>query len=190
MLAKVSVEPPPGECVRAAEQWGRGLRARVAVVARRCHHEQVTRPDLYQELRYRTYSALARGERAPVASSLATTLGFSLAEVREGLERLHAAHALVLDAGTREIRMALPFSNVPTAYRVEAGGRFWNANCAWDSLAIVRLLGLEQARILDLGGPAREGRELAVEDGSLVDRDGVISLPRPASQWWDDIVYT
>jgi hypothetical protein len=150
----------------------------------------VTGSHLDQELRHRIYSALARGARAPEASSLAATLGVDVVDIREGLERLHAAHALVLDAETREVRMALPFSNVPTAYHVGAGSRSWNANCAWDSIAIVRLLGLEEARVIDQGAPGREGRLLTVAAGSLVERDGVISLPLPARQWWDDIVFT
>lgn len=90
--------------------------------SRGCHNGEVTRPSLDQELRYRIYSGLAQGARASEASSLATTLGVGVAKVREGLERLHAAHALFLDAETREIRMALPFSSIRTAYRVEAGG--------------------------------------------------------------------
>ncbi len=151
---------------------------------------RLTPPSLDQELRHRVYSALARAARAPGASSLAATLGVGVAEIREGFERLHAAHALVLDAVTREVRMALPFSNIPTAYRVESKGRSWDVNCAWDSLALVRLLGLQEARILDQAGPGRERRELTVVDGDLVERDGVISAPRPAWQWWDDIVYT
>ena len=158
--------------------------------SRGCHNVEVTRPNLDQELRYRIYSVLAQGSRAPEASSLATTFGVGVGEVREALERLHAAHAIVLDAETREVRMALPFSNIRTAYSVTAEDRSWNANCAWDSLAIVRLLGLRGARIIDQGSPVRQGRELAVASGSLVERDGVISLPRPAWQWWDDIVFT
>jgi hypothetical protein len=150
----------------------------------------VSRPRLDQELRHRIYSDLAQGARAPQVSSLAAALGIGVAEVREGLERLHAAHALVLDAQTGEVRMAMPFSGIPTAYRVEAGGRSWNANCAWDSIAIVRLLGLKEARIIDEGAPDREGRALTVAADSLVERDGVISLPKPAWQWWDDIVFT
>jgi hypothetical protein len=150
----------------------------------------VTPPALDRAIRHRVYSALAGGAPGPEASSLAAALGVAVAQVREGLERLHAAHALVLDAVTREVRMALPFSNVPTSYRVESQGRSWNANCAWDSLALVRLLELREARILDEGGPGREGRVLTVVDGNLVERDGVISSPRPAWQWWDDIVFT
>jgi hypothetical protein len=150
----------------------------------------VTTLDLDPELRHRVYSALARGDKAPGASSRATTLGCGVSEVREGLERLHAAHALVLDGVTREVRMALPFSNVPTAYRVESGALSWDVNCAWDALALVRLLDLREARILDQGGPGRERRVLPVAAGDLVERDGVISSPRPAWRWWDDIVFT
>jgi Alkylmercury lyase len=110
--------------------------------------------------------------------------------VREGLERLHAAHALVLDQVTREVRMALPFSNVPTPYRLESHGRSWNANCAWDAIALARLLDLRRAVLVDAGGAGRPGRALGVADGRPVERDGVISLPRPAWRWWDDIVFT
>jgi hypothetical protein len=145
---------------------------------------------LDQELRHRVYLALAAGQQAPQASSLAADLGAGLPDVREGLERLHAAHALVLDAATREVRMAMPFSNVPTAYRVDSGHLSWYANCAWDSLSLVRLLKLRDARIVDQGSIGREGRTLRVLAGELLQRDGVISLPLPAWQWWDDIVFT
>ena len=145
---------------------------------------------LDQRLRHRIYSALAQGSRAPTASSLAATFAVDEAEVRDALERLHAAHVLVLDAETRDVRMALPFSNVPTAYRVESQGMSWNANCAWDALALARLLHLRNARLIDQGGRGREGRILTIVDGDLVERDGVITSPRPAYRWWDDIVFT
>jgi hypothetical protein len=150
----------------------------------------VTSADLDLAVRHHVYSAMARRGRTPVAARLALELGAGPGEVRDSLERLHQGHALVLDEATREVRMALPFSNVPTAYRVESGDRSWDANCAWDSLALVRLLGLHEARILDHGGPGREGRTLTVVDGELVERDGVISSARPAWRWWEDIVFT
>jgi hypothetical protein len=143
-----------------------------------------------QRLRHEIYAALAGGRRAPTTASLAATTGIPAADVRGVLERLHAGHALVLDAHTREVRMAMPFSNVPTAYRVEGQGTSWDVNCAWDALAVVRLLELEEARLVDRGGRGREGRVLTVAGGELVERDGVISLPRPARQWWDDIALT
>jgi hypothetical protein len=86
--------------------------------------------------------------------------------------------------------MAAPFSNVKTAYSVEADEQSWDANCAWDALSVVRLLRLREARIVDKGGPGREGRVLTVRAGSLVERDGVVSSGVPAFSWWDDIVFT
>lgn len=145
---------------------------------------------LDRAVRHRVYAALARGERAPAALALAAATGAGPADVRAALERLHAAHALVLDATTREVRMALPFSNAPTAYRVEAGGRAYAVNCAWDALAAARLLALAEARIVDDGAADREARVLRVRGGELVERDGVLSFPRPAWRWWEDIVFT
>jgi len=150
----------------------------------------LTSPGPDQRIRHHVYSALARGAHAPTAASLAATLGVPVGAARDSLERLHAARALVLDARTREVRMASPFSNISTAYRVEGQGSSWNANCAWDALAIVRLLHLQDARIIDDGGHGRERRVLTVVDGDLVERDGVISSPRPAWRWWEDIVFT
>lgn len=150
----------------------------------------LTPPSLDQRLRHQIYSALARGERAPLVSSLAVTLGVGEDVLRHALERLHAAHVIVLASDTREVRMALPFSNIPTAYRVESQGRSWDANCAWDALALTRLLRLRDASVLDAGGRGRERRVLSVIDGDLVDREGVITSPLPASRWWEDIVFT
>jgi hypothetical protein len=137
---------------------------------------------LDRAVRHRVYAALVASARAPTAASLAQLLSVKRNDVRAALERLHDAHALVLDAATREVRMALPFANAPTAYRVETGDRAWDANCAWDALAMVRLLDLRQARVLDWGGPGRDGRVLTVAEGQLVERDGVSPSARPGTR--------
>jgi hypothetical protein len=103
---------------RKPERWPAGRR----------YHALMASPDLDRVVRHRVYSALAAAERAPSAAALARALGVEVADVRAALERLHAAHALVLDAATREVRMALPFSNGTTSYRVESGDRAWDAN--------------------------------------------------------------
>jgi hypothetical protein len=150
----------------------------------------LTSPSLDRLIRHRIYSALAQGAPGPTTSTLAAALGVPARDVRESLERLHAAHLLVLDVETREVRMAPPFSNVPSAYHVEGQDTSRNANCAWDALALTRLLRLREARIVDQGGDGREGRVLNVAEGELVERDGVISVPWPAWRWWEDIVFT
>ena len=75
-----------------------------------------------------------------------------------GWARLHDAHALVLQAGGREIRMANPFSAVPTAHRVLADGRWWYANCAWDAFGVCAALhadGTIESSCADCGDPIR-----------------------------------
>jgi hypothetical protein len=87
------------------------------------------------DLRNRTYAAFVELGRAPAAAELGEE-----AEVRTGWRQLHEAHALVLNPATDEIRMANPFSAVPTAYRVHADGRWWYANCAWDAFGVLSAL--------------------------------------------------
>jgi len=64
-------------------------------------------------------------------------------EVRAGWRELHEAHAIVLNPATDELWMANPFSAVPTAYRVQANGRWWYGNCAWDAFGILAALDVD-----------------------------------------------
>ncbi len=114
---------------------------------------------------------------------------WTASRVREGWRRLHGAHALILNLSGSEIRMANPFSAVPTAYRVRAGGRWWYANCAWDAFGICAALHVDgriEASCPDCGFPvAVEVREQRPDDTSLLFHCLV-----PAAHWWDDIVFT
>ena len=87
-------------------------------------------------LRNLTYRLFVELGRAPTADDAAAAAGSSATDVHKGWERLHDAHALVLQTGLTELRMANPFSAVPTAYRVLARGRWWYANCAWDAFGV------------------------------------------------------
>jgi len=86
-------------------------------------------------LRNLTYKRFAELGCAPTAAEIAGASGRGQAGVTVGWQRLHAQHALVLDPATGGIRMANPFSAVPTRFRVRAAGRWWYANCAWDAFA-------------------------------------------------------
>jgi len=109
--------------------------------------------------------------------------------VRAGWRELHDAHALVRKPATDEIRMANPFSAVPTAYRVEAGGRWWYANCAWDAFGILAALGVDgrfESSCPDCGEPYAVGAK-----SCTIDRpDLLFHCLVPAAHWWDDIVFT
>jgi hypothetical protein len=107
----------------------------------------------------------------------------------EALRRLHDEHALVLEADGSAIRMAAPFSGVPTPYRVRADGREWFGNCVWDAFGILAALGVDghvSATCLDCGGAL----EVDVREGRP-DRDDLVAhFLLPARRWWDDIVFT
>ncbi len=110
------------------------------------------------------------------------------AEVVAAWARLHDAHALVLDAGG-ELRMANPFSAVPTAYRVQADGRRWYANCAWDAIGICAALhvdGRVETSCPDCGEPI----VIEVRDGRPDDESVLFHCLVPAREWWSDIVFT
>jgi hypothetical protein len=126
---------------------------------------------------------------APSAEDVAAATGTRAAEVLEGWHRLHAAHALVLDAAGRELRMANPFSAVPTSYRVQAAGRWWYANCAWDAFGICAAMHVDgriEAACPDCGEPLT----IAVTDGEPDDPSLLFHCLEPARLWWEDIVFT
>jgi hypothetical protein len=140
-------------------------------------------------LRNQTYATFVERGRAPAAEELAGRAGLSVDEVRAGWRRLHDAHALVLDPETGAIRMANPFSGVPTAFRVRADGRWWDANCAWDAFGICAALhadGRIETSCPDCGAPISvDVRDRRPDDEALLWHCLV-----PAARWWEDIVFT
>ena len=140
-------------------------------------------------LRRLTYAMFVELGRAPTAEDVAARAGSAVVEVEVGWKRLHEAHALVLNLATAEIRMANPFSAVPTAYRVHADGRWWYANCAWDAFGICAALhvdGRVETSCPDCGEPVTVG----VENAQPSDRSLLFHCLVPARHWWDDIVFT
>lgn len=136
------------------------------------------------ELRNSTYAAYVELGRAPTPEELGKR-----DDVLAGWRRLHDAHALVLNAATDELRMANPFSAVPTAYRVHAGDRWWYANCAWDALGICGALhadGRVETSCPDCG----EVVTVEVRDERPDDESLLFHCLVPAAHWWDDIVFT
>jgi hypothetical protein len=140
-------------------------------------------------LRSATYGLFVSLGRAPSASEVAASLGLTPAEVSSGWQRLHDQHALVLNPATVEIRMANPFSAFPTAYRVEAGGRWWYANCAWDAFGICAALhsdGRIETSCPDCGAAL----SVQVRDERPDDPGLLFHCLVPAARWWNDIVFT
>jgi hypothetical protein len=163
------------------------LAAVQAFVVDAWNHPRMDQPDL--ELRNLTYRLFVDLGRAPTANEVAEAADSTSELIVVGWRRLHDQHALVLDTKTDRLRMANPFSAVPTAYRVFARGRWWYGNCAWDAFGICAALNVD-GRIgtscPDCGDPI----EVHVEGQHPDDEALLFHCLVPAKHWWDDIVFT
>lgn len=146
--------------------------------------------ELDLRIRNHLYASFVGSGNTLAPAEAATDLGVGEAEAADAYRRLHDAHALVLGPGTTEIRMLNPFSAVPTPHRVEADGRSWFANCAWDALGIPAALhrdGSVRSECPDCG----VGLDLETRDGELVrGSELLVHFIVPARRWWDDIAFT
>jgi hypothetical protein len=140
------------------------------------------------DLRNATYRRFVELGRAPTAAELAVHLGVGERSIREGWRRLHVGHALVLDEHG-EIRMANPFAARQTDFRVEAAGRSWHANCAWDAFGIGAALGVD-CRFTTHCPDCQEELKVDVRAGRPGSAELVFHVLVPAARWWNDIGFT
>jgi hypothetical protein len=140
-------------------------------------------------LRNLTYRLFLELGRAPTVDEVAAGAGMTVDETSQAWRRLSGEHAIVLQEGATELRMVNPFSAVPTPHRVQAAGRWWYANCAWDAFGICAALHVDghiAATCPDCG----EAIELEIHDGRPDDDSLLFHSLIPAAHWWDDIVFT
>jgi hypothetical protein len=138
-------------------------------------------------VRNHVYRRFVELGRAPTFRELAAEL--ALPDVAAVMRRLHDAHAIVLEEDRARIRMANPFSALPTPYRVRARDRWWYANCAWDAFGILAALTVD-GHVSSSCADCAEPIEITVTGGTPVDDDHVVHVNVPAAHWWDDIVFT
>ena len=142
--------------------------------------------ELDRDVRAAVYRLFMDTGHAPVAAELSKELDETPARVEAALQRLHDAHILVLAPGTPYIWMANPFSALPTPYTATVAGKTFWANCIWDGLGILAMLGIDgtvDAYCPDCADPLR----VEVRDGEILASDHVIHYTVPARKWWDDI---
>ncbi len=136
------------------------------------------------------YQHFAATARAPGSESLAREFDITPAEAESLLRALHDKHALFLEPGTARIRMANPFSGVPTPHTVTAGGLTYWASCAWDTFGIVAALHAADAEIRSecahTGAPLR----LRVAAGAVQSAGEVVHFLVPFQRWYEDLVFT
>ncbi|HJZ74663.1 MAG TPA: organomercurial lyase [Vicinamibacterales bacterium] len=140
-------------------------------------------------LRTAVYRHFATTGQSPTFDAMREATGATNEQVRDGYRRLYAKRMLVPTGDFVSIRMAPPFSGVPTQHHVAVNGTQYFANCAWDAFGVVSALGgtgdvlsrCEQTlepfvRRLTPDGPPPSG--------------WLFHCVVPASEWWNDIVFT
>jgi hypothetical protein len=141
-----------------------------------------------RDVRAAVYAAFRDTGRAPSADALAVALGLTRAEVTHALHGLADSHALVLHRDGESIWMAHPFSGIRSDVRVAIGARRWFANCVWDGLSIIGLLG-GTGRVETHSPATHEPIALEVTGGRVSGR-AVAHFLVPAARFWDDIAFT
>jgi hypothetical protein len=135
------------------------------------------------------YNHFAETGRRPSLANVAERSGSEIASVLDAYPRLRAQRVLALEADGISIRMAPPFSGVPTQHSVVVGERQYFANCAWDAFGIPAALhqpGVVHSRCEQ----SREPLQLEVGLDGPEPSTWLFHCLVPASKWWDDIVFT
>lgn len=134
------------------------------------------------------YAHFVATTEAPTTATIAEHFGLAEHDVLAVLHALHAQHALFLDGDA--IRIANPFSAVPTDFVTEIGGKRYWANCAWDSLGIVVAIGAPAARIDTNCGADGQPLLIEVVDGKVIDTGALAHVLVPFRHWYDDMAFT
>jgi hypothetical protein len=146
--------------------------------------------DFDTEIKTAIYRRVAETTMVPSAAELAGALGVASDDVRNAYLRLFARRVLFLEPDGETIRMAPPFSGVPTQHRVRVGDRTYFANCSWDSLGIPAALH-EEAEVFSRCEQTLEPIHLRVGRDGPEDPEPVVAhFAVPAARWWADLVYT
>ena len=143
------------------------------------------------EVKLAIYRHFAETARRPSTEDVSARTGMQAADVPSAYARLRAQRVLVLEEDGVSIRMAPPFSGVPTQHVAVVEGRRYFANCAWDVFGIIAALGsrgLVESRCEQTLEPLR----VAIgPDGPEAPPSGwLFHCAVPAAHWWDDIVLT
>ena len=146
--------------------------------------------DLDTKVKLEVYRTIAETGRVPNSFDIARQIGVDEAEVRAAFSRLHAKRLLIPEPGDpSRIRMAPPFSGIPTAFPVDAKGKRYFANCVWDAFGVAAALHCD-AVIPASDGYTGEPLTLEVKNNQPVSQPYVAHFAVPAAHWWDDIVFT
>lgn len=145
--------------------------------------------DFDTQIKLAVYRHFAETGQRPSPKIVAERVGSDVGSVLDAYLRLRAQRVLALEEDGSTIRMAPPFSGVPTQHVVIVDGKQYFANCAWDALGIPAALhqpGMIYSRCEQSGWPLR----LSVSRDGPEPSNWLFHCLVPAAKWWDDIVFT
>ena len=144
---------------------------------------------LLSDVRLFIYAQMVNTSAAPSVAETARGLSVPPADVEAAYRALAERHIIVLRPASHTIWMAMPFSNMQTAFTVISGGRAYYANCAWDAFGVPALLGAD-ARIFTTCADCGGALERKVSNGALTETRGLVHFALAARRWWDDVGFT
>jgi hypothetical protein len=145
--------------------------------------------DLLTSVKLAIYRHFATSGAAPTPRQLASALGSTPDQVQEAFGQLRANRVLLLESDGVTIRMAPPFSGVPTQHRVAVDGVKYFANCAWDALGIPAALH-KPGTVHSRCEQTMEPLELRVSENGPGPSPWIFHSLVPAAKWWNDLVFT
>jgi hypothetical protein len=141
------------------------------------------------DVRAFVYQYFADTTAAPSVEETARHFNISNEEAGRIYTELNNRHAFFLEPGTLNIRMANPFSAIPTDFKVHANGKTYFANCAWDMLGIPAALHCD-AVIDAVFTESNDAVQLEIKNGEVSNGDLLVHFPLPFARWYDDLVFT
>ena len=141
------------------------------------------------DVKLAVYTHIAETTQAPTIAQVAERVRAPVSEVKAAYARLYRNRVLVLEADGESIRMAPPFSGVPTQHRVRVVGKEYFANCAWDALGVPAALH-QPGEVFSRCEQTLEPIRLHVDESGPATEPCVIHFAVPAAHWWKDIVFT
>ena len=130
------------------------------------------------------YRHFAETGQRPSVEVVAERVRSDFSSVREAFLTLRAQRVLVLEPDGVSIRMAPPFSGVPTQHVVMVDDTKYFANCAWDSF------GIPAAQVHSRCEQSDEQLNLEIGLEGPPSWSWLFHCLVPAARWWDDIVFT
>jgi hypothetical protein len=151
-------------------------------------------PTIDQRVRLSIFERFVATGAPPVVEELMGEFGLPRAETIAVLRSLVDARHIALVKGTARVLMAFPLSAIATPFRVDANGKHYFANCAWDAIAFHHMLGTDFPIEIDsFCHHCAQPIHIEMSDGvatAVQPEETIVHLALKPTEWWEDIITT